>query len=94
MRNAFMTVFLVVALQGTPVSAALASPMDENSSAPPASATEVPSAPAPVEADASKVQAPLRTDTEHKPLPSQPQVLTKNFQSPKPVHIYWFFGGR
>lgn len=95
MRTALCTVLLVVALQGiASASPALAPPTDANSSAPAVSATGVPSAPAPVESDASKAQPTLRADAERKPLPIQPQVLSKNFQSPKPVHIYWFFGGR
>jgi hypothetical protein len=95
MRTAFMTVFLIVALQGiASASTALAAPADANSSAPAASATEVPSATAPAESDASKAQPTQRTDSERKALPIQPQVLSKNFQSPRPVQIYWFFGGR
>ena len=93
MRTALMTVFLVVALQGiASASSAFASPEDEIASAP--GTLEVPSVTPPEQPDASKTQVPLRTDTERQPVASRFQVLSKNFQSPKPVQIYWFFGGR
>jgi hypothetical protein len=34
------------------------------------------------------------TERERARMNYQPQVLSKSFQSPKPVQIYWFFGGR
>ena len=94
MRTVLWTVFLVVALQGmASASSAFASPMDENSSSAAVSA-DVPSATASAHAEASKAQASPRADTARKSQPSQQQVLSKNFQSPRPMQIYWFFGGR
>jgi hypothetical protein len=94
MRTALWTVFLVVALQGiTSASTALAS-TDVNTPAPAVSTPDGPSTVAGPDADALKAQPSLRADDARKPVQSQPQVLSKNFQSPKPVQIYWFFGGR
>ena len=95
MRTALWTVFLVVALQGiASASTALAS-TDVNSPTPAVSAADAESTVAASNADVLKVQPSLRADAErNKPERSQPEVLSKNFQSPKPVQIYWFFGGR
>ena len=92
MRTAFMTVFLVVALQGIASASAAFASTDATPSVPAVSASEVPSSTA--RADADKAQPALPADAERKTLPSQPEALSKNFQSPKPVQIYWFFGGR
>ena len=92
MRSALWTVFLVVALQGiASASSAFASPMDENTSR---ASADVPSATEAVDAEGSKAQTSPRTDFDRKSRPSQQQVLSKNLQSPRPMQIYWFFGGR
>jgi hypothetical protein len=92
MRTVLWTVFLVVALQGiASASTAVASPTVVSSSA---SAEFSGLRPTRVDADALKAQPSQRPDAGRKAVPSQPQVLSKNFQSPKPVQIYWFFGGR
>ena len=94
MRTALWTVFLVVALQGiASASTALASP-DVNSPTQAVSASDAHNAVAGPDADVLKAQPSPSADAERKPAPNQPQVLSKNFQSPKPVQIYWFFGGR
>ena len=91
MRTALWTVFLVVALQGiASASTALASP-DVNS---PTQAVSASNAVAGPDADVLKAQPSPSADAERKPVRNPPQVLSKNFQSPKPVQIYWFFGGR
>jgi hypothetical protein len=41
-----------------------------------------------------RTQPSSRSESEAKPVRVQPQVLSKNFANPKPVQIYWFFGGR
>ena len=93
MRTVLWTVFLVVALQGiASASTALASP-DVNSPTP-VSASDGQNAAAGPDADMLKAQPSPSPDAERKPVRNQPQVLSKNFQSPKPVQIYWFFGGR
>lgn len=93
MRSAFMTVILVVAVQGIASAPTALASTDVNSPAPAVSASNGQSAVAGPDADVLKAQ-PLRADAERKPVRSQKQVLSKNFQSPKPVQIYWFFGGR
>jgi hypothetical protein len=86
MRTVLWTVFLVVALQGiASASTAFASPGAVNASVP----ADTVSRP-----EAAAAQPSPRTDAERRPVRSQPQVLSKNFPSPKPVQIYWFFGGR
>jgi hypothetical protein len=93
MRTMLWTVFLVVALQGmASASTAFASPTDMKSSA---QTRSVPSSDvATARLDALGVQPPLAVGNERTPIQTQPQVLSKNFSSPKPVQIYWFFGGR
>jgi hypothetical protein len=89
------TVFLAVALQGIAlVSTAHASPTAANSSALAESVSRPESTATRSDADALRAQPSPSADAERKPAPSQPQVLSKNFPSPKPVQIYWFFGGR
>ena len=93
MRKVLWTVFLVVAFQGmAAASTALASPTAEKATAETLSVRE--STTARFEADAVKTRPGLRTESERKALRSQPEVLSKNFSNPKPVQIYWFFGGR
>ena len=73
--------------------AALASPTDEKVaavetvSAPESNATRL-------EASAMRIQPSSRSESERKSERTQPEVLSKNFATPKPVQIYWFFGGR
>ena len=95
MRIVLRTVFLIVALQGiASASMAFASPMAVDASAP-AQAVSGPEADANrLDADEVRTQPPLRVQTERKPVTSEAQVLSKNFPRPKPVQIYWFFGGR
>jgi hypothetical protein len=94
MRTALWAVFLVVALQGiASASTALAS-TEVNLPVAVVSATDVPSSTDRNDADPIKAQPQLRADGDRKPTSRQPQVLSKNVQSPKPVQIYWFFGGR
>ena len=95
MRTVMWTVFLVVALQGmASASTAFASPtpatatVSSDVASSPAASAERP------DADTPKAEPAFRADSERKPAAGQPQVLSKNFQSPKPVQIYWFFGGR
>ena len=93
MRTALRTVFLVVALQGiASASTALASP-DVNSPTTVSASDGQNAVPGP-DADVLKAQPSPSADAERQPVRNQPQVLSKNFQSPKPVQIYWFFGGR
>ena len=94
MRNALWTIFLVVALQSMAVhSTALASPIAEK-----ATLAEALSAPgnmtARLETGAVKTTPGARADSERRSTQERPEVLSKNFASPKPVQIYWFFGGR
>jgi len=96
MRTALWAVFLVVALQGiASASTALAS-TEVNLPVAIVSATDVPSSTDRNDVDPIKAQPQpsLRADGDRKPTSRQPQVLSKNVQSPKPVQIYWFFGGR
>ena len=46
------------------------------------------------DADALQTRPSLQTASERKVPRSQSEVLSKNFSNPKPVQIYWFFGGR
>ena len=93
MRTMLWTVFLVVALQGmASASTVFASPTDMKSPAQTRSAATPDIATARL--DMLRVQPPLAAESDRKPIQTQPQVLSKNFSSPKPVQIYWFFGGR
>ena len=91
MRTTLWTVVLVVALQGmASASTAWAAPKPTTSAivaGPETAGTRA-------DAIAPRVQASLRPDTERTPVKGPPQALSKSFQSPKPVRIYWFFGGR
>ena len=90
MRNVLCTAFLV---RIASASAALASPIAADSAVPAAvSRAEVVSA-RPETGEAS-AQTSLQAQSESKPERGERQVLSKNFQRPKPVQIYWFFGGR
>jgi len=95
MRTVLWTAFLVVAVQGmASASTALASPTAERAPVAAAETTDTPDTTTRLEADASRMQPSLRVEAERKTARSEPQVLSKNFPSPKPVQIYWFFGGR
>jgi hypothetical protein len=92
MRTMLWTIFLVVALQGMAgASTALASPTEKVATAetlsPPDGATRL-------EASSLRIQPSSRSESERTPVRRQPQVLSKSFSNPKPVRIYWFFGGR
>ena len=95
MRKVLWTVFLVVALQGMAAagtSTAFASPTSE-----PAATTEtvaVPDRTTRLEASSLRIQPASRAEAERKPARAQQEVLSRNFANPKPVQIYWFFGGR
>ncbi len=90
MRTALWTVFLIVALQGI----ASASTASASTDTPPAASSSAAEVPSPTARSVSAAQPSLRPESQHKADQNQAQVLTKNFQSPKPVQIYWFFGGR
>jgi hypothetical protein len=47
-----------------------------------------------VDVDQSEIQASLSNAAERKQYEGQAQVESKNFASPKPLRIYFFFGGR
>jgi hypothetical protein len=94
MHKVLWTIFLVVALQGMAAgSPALASPIDEK-----ATVAERLSAPdstiARLDTGSVKTTPGLRAESVRKSTQDRPEILSKNFASPKPVQIYWFFGGR
>jgi hypothetical protein len=90
MRKLFWTVFLFVAFHGmATASTAFASPTEEK-----ATLSVADSSVARLDGGAAKAQPGLRADGIRKPERVQSQVLSKNFANPKPVQIYWFFGGR
>jgi hypothetical protein len=94
MRTALWTVLLVVAIQGiAAASTALASPAEKVATA---ETTSVPDSTtrSRLEASALRTQSGPRSDSERKPVRTEPQVLSRTFANPKPVRIYWFFGGR
>lgn len=94
MRKVLWTVFLVAALQGVAAaSTALASPPAERVAT--AETVSVPDGtPTRLEASSLRIQPSSRGESVRKPVRTQPEVLSKNFSNPKPVQIYWFFGGR
>jgi hypothetical protein len=93
MRTVLWAVFLVVALQGmAAASTALASPTAERVAT--AEGLSVSDGTSRLEANSLRIQPGSRSDSERKPVRTQPEVLSKNFSNPKPVQIYWFFGGR
>jgi hypothetical protein len=47
-----------------------------------------------LETSSLRIQPSSRSESERKPVRTQREVLSKNFANPKPVQIYWFFGGR
>lgn len=91
MRTMLWTVFLIVAVQTMAVaSTAVASPSTVTATVP-VSAPEGTTRP---NGQDDKAQAAARRNQEEQPARVQSQVLSKNFASPKPVQIYWFFGAR
>ena len=93
MRTVLWTVFLVVALQGmATASIALASPTAERVAT--AETLSGPDGTTRLEASSLRIQPSSRSESERKPVRTQPEVLSKTFANPKPVQIYWFFGGR
>ena len=95
MRTVLWTVFLVVALRGiASASVAFGSPVAAGASVQ-ANAVSGPEAGAAgLDVREDRAQASLRAPSERKPARSDAQILSKNFPRPKPVQIYWFFGGR
>jgi len=93
MRALLWTVFLVVAAQGIDLApAASASPLAAEISAP--ADTRADANAARLEARVTRAQPSLHVQSERKVPRSEAQVLSKNYPRPKPVQIYWFFGGR
>jgi hypothetical protein len=93
MRHLLWTVFLVVAIQGmAAASTAHASPTAEKATLEPIPVPQ--SASTRLEASSLRIQPSSRSESERKSDRTQPEVLSKNFANPKPVQIYWFFGGR
>jgi hypothetical protein len=90
MRTSTWAIFLFVSLKGiTSVSAALAAPAEAPQPVvPPAIAV------ARLGTDAQRTAPLVPADHERKPEPIQGKTLSRDFSSPKPVKIYWFFGGR
>ena len=91
MRTALWAVFLVIAIQGMAAASteALAAPTGERVATAEAVADSTTT-----RLEAVRTPPSSRSDTERKPVRFQPQVLSKSFANPKPVQIYWFFGGR
>ncbi len=91
MRKVLCTAILV-GIAST--SAALASPIAADSSVP----SDVVSRPEAVvtRPGTGEVSPPpsLQAQSERRRDGAERQILSKNFQRPKPVQIYWFFGGR
>ena len=88
MRNALCTGFLVAIAT---VSAAQSSPITRDTSAPREAVSRADVAVTRSEGAEISTQ---RTQSEGRQERAERQVLSKNFQSSKPVQIYWFFGGR
>jgi len=94
MRTVLWTVFLVVALQGiASASVAFGSPVAGHAAAQVDAVSGTESGASRLNVHEDRAQASLRA-SERKPARSDAQVLSKNFPRPKPVQIYWFFGGR
>lgn len=94
MRALLWTSILVVAAHGiVAASTAAASPIAVEVSAP-ADVSGRTDARADRLGQEARPQASLNAQSERKPARSETQVLSKNFPRPKPVQIYWFFGGR
>jgi hypothetical protein len=95
MRTLLWTVFLVVAAQGiASASTASASPIAADITATANVDTRADSGAARFDRGETRAQPSLHAQSEGKPARSEAQVLSKNVPRPKPVQIYWFFGGR
>ncbi len=95
MRALLWTVFLVVAAQGIALApAASASPLAAEISAPADADTRADADAARLEARMTRARPSLHAQSERNVPRSEAQVLSKNYPRPKPVQIYWFFGGR
>ena len=95
MRALLWTAILVVAAQGIALaSTAAASPIAVEMSAPADASSRPDARAARLDAREARPQSSLTAQSERKPARSEAQVLSKNFPRPKPVQIYWFFGGR
>ena len=97
MRRSIVAVALVTGLQ---VFASHASATDRPSAMTGSRSTtemgsaNVARARAAAEVDQSEMQASLSNAAERKQYETAGQVVSKNFASPKPLRIYFFFGGR
>jgi len=91
MRKLLCTAFLVGIASA---SAALASPIADHSSVPGEAVSRSEIIAARPETGEASAQGSLQARSESKSDRGERQVLSKNFQRPKPVQIYWFFGGR
>ncbi len=96
MRTPILAVTIIAGLQ---VFASAASATDRASAVSGSrSATEMASADSAMartaDAGQAELQASLSNAAERKMYESQAQTVAKNFASPKPVRIYFFFGGR
>ena len=95
MRTLSLTVFLYVALQGIASAAtALASPIAGESPARAETVSRTDTGADRLDLDDRRSAASFRATAERKPARSKAQVLSKDVSRPKPVRIYWFFGGR
>ena len=96
MRALLWTAILVVAAAQGIASAptAAASPLAVEMSAPADPSSRPDGRTARLDAQEVRPQASLNAQSGRKPARSESQVLSKNFPRPKPVQIYWFFGGR
>ena len=93
MRRTVWTVFFVVALQGLGVaSSAQASPEDANAPAHVSVASTASPSTGSRESDRSRPT--MQAEAVRAPVRNPSQVLSRTFSSPRPVQIYWFFGGR
>jgi hypothetical protein len=91
MRTSTWAIFLFVSLQGiAAASGALGAPAEapQQLVVPPAIAV------ARLDTDAQRPAPLVPAGHERKPEPIQGRTLSRDFSSPKPVKIYWFFGGR
>jgi hypothetical protein len=91
MRNVLCTAILIGIASA---STALASPTAANSSVPTDTAARTEVISSRPETRESSTRPSSQARSESKPESGERQVLSKNFQHPKPVQIYWFFGGR
>ena len=91
MRRVLCTAFVIGIAS---VSTALASPIAANLSVPANAVSRQDVISARPEASETSAQTSLQAQSESRTDRRERQILSKNFQRPKPVQIYWFFGGR